>query len=130
MQQKTADFAVCTGIQGSRYIFIIYSAFCFVIILTFFSWLVPGALNGGKIILHLSSVNKVLYHFNILCTIVCPYYYKYTKQIYNYIYIYKYSFSITMMISFILLNNLNFSCCIGFPHAHTSTRKCPVNYHS
>lgn len=34
------------------------------------------------------------------------------------------------MISFILLNNLNFSCCIGYPHAHMSTRKCLVNYHS
>lgn len=34
------------------------------------------------------------------------------------------------MISFILLNNLNFSCCIGYPHAHVSTRKCLVNYHS
>jgi hypothetical protein len=81
MQQMTADLAVCTSIQGLRYIFIIYSAFCFVIILTlFFSpWLVPGALNRGKIILHLPSVNKVLYHFNILCTILCRYYYKYTK---------------------------------------------------
>lgn len=64
MQQMTANFAVCTSIQGLRYIFIIYSAFCFVIILTFFfSWLVPGALNRGKIILHLPSVNKVLLSF-------------------------------------------------------------------
>lgn len=40
MQQMTADFAVCTSIQGLRYIFIIYSAICFVIILTLFFF--PG----------------------------------------------------------------------------------------
>lgn len=79
MQQMTADFAVCTSIQGLRYIVLIYSAFCFVIILTFFfSWLIAGALNRGKTVLNFPSVNKVLYYFNILCTILCPYYYKYT----------------------------------------------------
>lgn len=34
------------------------------------------------------------------------------------------------MISFILLNNLNFSCCIGYPHTHKSTTKCSIIYHS